>query len=108
MYSTNGISAAEATDAIGLYLWIWFGITVLLTIAAIRSSVVLIVLLVLLDITFAMLGAFYYTGNPKLETAGGAFGVATAFVAYYLGLGSFMTSDVGYFTVPLFSLARES
>jgi hypothetical protein len=55
-----------------------------------------------------MLGAFYYTGNPKLETAGGAFGVATAFVAYYLGLGSFMTSDVGYFTVPLFSLARES
>jgi succinate-acetate transporter protein len=27
-------------------------------------------LLLALDITFALLGAFYYTGNAKLQTAG--------------------------------------
>ena len=104
-YATGGISASEATDAIGLYLWIWFGITTLFLFGAARSSITLIVLLFLLDVTFILLGAFYYSGNEKLQTAGGAFGIATAFVAYYLGLGSFLTPDTSYFTVPLFSVA---
>lgn len=105
VYAMNGQSPGEAESAIGLYLWIWFGITTLFMFGAARSSVTLILLLFLLDLTFAMLGAYYYTGNAKFETAGGALGVATAFVAYYLGLGSFLTPDTSYFTVPLFSLA---
>lgn len=105
VYAMNGQSPGEAESAIGLYLWIWMGITTLFLFGAARSSITLIVLLFLLDVTFVLLGAFYYTGNAKLETAGGAFGIATAFVAYYLGLGSFLSPDTSYFTVPLFSVA---
>lgn len=75
VYSMTGSAAAEAESAIGLFLFVWLGITLIVTIGAARSSITLIVLLVLLDITFALLGSFYYTGNVKLETAGGAFGI---------------------------------
>lgn len=49
---------------------VWFGITTIMLIGAARSSITLILLLFVLDLTFAMLGAFYYTGNAKFETAG--------------------------------------
>lgn len=66
----GGIAATEFENAVGLYLWIWFGITTIFLIASIRSSIALAFLLFVLDMTFAMLGAFYYTGNAKFETAG--------------------------------------
>lgn len=53
-----------------ILLSVWFGITFLFMIASARSSIALTFLLFVLDVTFAMLGAFYYTGNPKFETAG--------------------------------------
>ncbi|PWN99578.1 hypothetical protein FA09DRAFT_328385 [Tilletiopsis washingtonensis] len=105
VYSMTGSAAAEAESAIGLFLFVWLGITLIVTIGAARSSITLIVLLVLLDITFALLGSFYYTGNVKLETAGGAFGIATALVAYYLAFGSLLTPTISYFTLPLGSVA---
>ncbi|PWN43945.1 hypothetical protein IE81DRAFT_321860 [Ceraceosorus guamensis] len=105
VYSMNGANAAEAENAIGLFLFIWLGITLVFTVGAMRSSITLIVLLVLLDITFLLLGSFYYTGNTALERAGGGFGIATAIVAYYLAMGSFLTPATSYFTLPLGSLA---
>ncbi|UZJ55399.1 hypothetical protein CBS101457_004719 [Exobasidium rhododendri] len=58
-------------------------------------------------LTFVLLGAFYYSGNTRLETAGGAMGVVTAFIAYYLAIGSLLTPSTSYFTLPLGSLAKE-
>jgi succinate-acetate transporter protein len=66
----GGAAAMEFENAVGLYLWIWFGITTIFLIGSIRSSIALAFLLFVLDLTFAMLGAFYYTGNAKFETAG--------------------------------------
>lgn len=42
-----------------------------------------------------------------LLLTGGAFGVVTAFVAYYLAVGSFLTPSTSYFSLPLGSLAVE-
>jgi succinate-acetate transporter protein len=106
-YSPEGAFASEFESAVGLFLWVWFGITTLFLFSAARSSVVLIVLLLLLDFTFAFLGAFYYYGNPHFETVGGAFGIGTALAAYYLAMGSLFNREVCYFSVPLFSLAIE-
>ncbi|UZJ53630.1 hypothetical protein CBS101457_002950 [Exobasidium rhododendri] len=65
-YAVGGASHAEFENAVGL----WFGITTLFLIASVRSSITLALLLFVLDLTFAMLGAFYYTGNTAFETAG--------------------------------------
>lgn len=72
VYMTGGQSPGEMESAVGLYLWIWFGITTVFLIASARSSIALAFLVVVLDLTFAMLGAFYYTGNAHFETAGGS------------------------------------
>jgi succinate-acetate transporter protein len=42
--SQGGIYAAQFSNAIGLYLWVWFGITTTFLFAAARSSITLIVL----------------------------------------------------------------
>ncbi|CAO1622542.1 unnamed protein product [Jaminaea pallidilutea] len=105
VYSMTGVAASEAESAIGLYLWIWFGITTVLLFGSLRSSIALISLLFFLDLTFACLAAYYYTGNTALETAGGALGIITGFNAFYLGAGSFLTSYTSYVTLPLGSVA---
>ncbi|PWN92781.1 hypothetical protein FA10DRAFT_235934 [Acaromyces ingoldii] len=107
VYAKGGLSPGEMESAVGLFLWIWFGITTIFLIASVRSSVALAVLLFVLDLTFAFLGAFYYTGNPHFQTAGGGLGIATAFIAYYLAFGSFFTPSTSYFTLPLVSLAVD-
>ncbi|CAO1625546.1 unnamed protein product [Sympodiomycopsis kandeliae] len=101
VYSATGVAAMEGESALGLFLFIWGGITLVLLLGAARSSITLILLLFLLFITFMLLGAFYYTGNMKLEIAGGAFGIATALVAYWLAAGSFLTRQTSFFTLPL-------
>ena len=40
-----------------------------------------------------MLAAHAYTGNAAYEKAGGALGVITAFIAYYVGTASFLTKN---------------
>lgn len=97
----TGVAAAEGDSALGLFLFIWFGITVLLMFGAARSSVTLISLLFFLALTFLCLGLFYYTGNAKLETAGGALGIVTAIIAFWLAAGSFLTRYTSFFSLPL-------
>jgi len=107
VYATGGPYEAEFTNAVGLYLWVWFGITTTFMFAAARSSITLVVLLFVLDLTFGLLGGYYYTLNTHLQTAGGAMGIVTAIVAFYLAMGSLFSKETCYFTVPLGSLARN-
>ncbi|PWN87210.1 hypothetical protein FA10DRAFT_273410 [Acaromyces ingoldii] len=88
IYSAQGLAAAELDNAVGLFLWIWFGITTVCEL-----------------FTFAMLAAHAYTGNASFEKAGGGLGVATAFVAYYVGTASFLTKNTSYFTLPVGDLS---
>ncbi|KAJ1023891.1 hypothetical protein NDA13_004725 [Ustilago tritici] len=107
IYSKGSPYAAEAESAIGLYLWIWFGITTIYLIASLRGSVSLFVLIFLLWITFIMLGAHAYTGIAALQTAGGAFGIATGFAGYYLGIASFLSPYNSFFTLPVIPLGKK-
>ncbi|CDU24332.1 related to ATO2-putative transmembrane protein involved in export of ammonia [Sporisorium scitamineum] len=107
IYSAKGMYAAEADSAIGLYLWVWFGITTIYLIASTRGSVSLFVLIFLLWVTFICLGAHAYTDNAHLLTAGGAFGIATGFAGYYLGIASFLTPYNSFFTLPVVPLGKK-
>ncbi|KAJ6590854.1 FUN34 transmembrane protein [Mycena sp. CBHHK59/15] len=94
----SGIGAAydseeEFHNALGIYLFTWFIITVLLLIASLRKSIAFIALFGFLSITFLLLGAGEFTGTTSIVTAGGAFGIITAFIAYYIGLSDLLAAE---------------
>lgn len=64
-----------------MYLWAWFILTVIFTIAAIRSSWVLFLDLFFLDIVLMLLACGYMLNMPRLETAGSALGFVVALLS---------------------------
>jgi len=95
----------QIASALGIYLITWFVVTFLFTLVTLRKSVAFIALFSLLSITFAILAAANFTGKLFLSKAGGGFGVATALVAYYIGLAQLMLAEKSpAFTLPLGSL----
>lgn len=72
---------AQFPDALAMYLWAWFILTVIYTIAAVRSSWVLFLDLFVLDIVLLLLACGYMLNNSSLETAGSALGFVVAFLS---------------------------
>jgi len=106
---SSGIAAAYQavpTDpgmedqALGIYLMSWMTITFLFLVASLRKNIAFIALFFFLTLTFALLGAQKFTGNAHLGTAGGAFGIITALVAYYVGTAELLGPD-DLFVLPL-------
>lgn len=63
---------AQFPTALAMYLWAWFILTVIFTIAAMRSSWVLFLDLFFLDIVLLLLACGYMLNESRLETAGSA------------------------------------
>jgi len=100
--STAFANQSEFAHAVGLYLFCWMIVTFILLIASLRSSVGLISVFFFLTITFLLLGVSYYFPNkPHIGTAGGAFGIVTAFAAYYTAVTGLLTPDTSYFVLPV-------
>jgi succinate-acetate transporter protein len=92
----------QLPNALGIYLITWFMVTFLFTIVTLRKSVAFVTLFSLLSITFALLAAANFTGKEFLGKTGGGFGVATALVAYYIGLAQLLASEKNaMFNLPL-------
>jgi len=92
----------EFASAIGIYLLSWFIITFMFFIAALRKSVAFIALFLFLFITFLLLGAGSFTANLSVTKAGGGVGIATALVAFYIGLSMLLASEAkSIVTLPL-------
>jgi len=97
----SGISAAypssttssEFSSAIGIYLFTWFIITFLLLVASLRKSIAFIALFGFLSLTFLLLGAGAFTGKASVNKAGGALGIITALIAYYVGLADLLAAE---------------
>ncbi|KAJ7785493.1 Gpr1 family protein [Mycena olivaceomarginata] len=86
-------NAEELEHALGIYLFSWFIVTFMFLIASLRKSVAFIALFGFLSITFLLLGAGKFTTNATVSKAGGAFGIITAFVAYYIGLADLLAAE---------------
>jgi succinate-acetate transporter protein len=78
--TTNAIMP-EFNQAISIFLWVWFIITVIYTIAAMRSTWVLFLDLVFLDICLLLLSCGFMVGINGLLTAGYAFGLVVCFLS---------------------------
>lgn len=104
----SGIGAAYADtpdqfeSALGIYLITWFIFTFLLTLVTLRKSIAFIALFSLLSATFAILAAGSFSGKVLVHKTGGWFGVATAAVAYYIGLSQLLAGEKNaLFSLPL-------
>lgn len=75
--------------------------------ASFRSSVGLVALFFFLDITFLLLFVHYFTGIAALQTAGGAFGILTAAIAWYVGAAGLLSPDTSLFSLPVGDLTRK-
>lgn len=78
--NTNAIMP-EFSQAISIYLWVWFIVTVIYTIAAMRSTWVLFLDLLFLDICLLLLACGFMVGISNLLTAGYAFGLVVCFLS---------------------------
>ncbi|KAL4939356.1 hypothetical protein BDV06DRAFT_214372 [Aspergillus oleicola] len=83
--SANGDLDSTFYDAVGVYCWAWFILTVIYTIAAVRSSWVLFMTLLLLDVELLLLAVGYMLNSDQVLVAGNSVGFAVAFCAYWAG-----------------------
>jgi uncharacterized protein len=78
-------AAGELNDqfpnALAMYLWAWFILTVIFTVAAMRSSWVLFFDLFVLCIVLMLLACGYMLNNTALEKAGSALGFVVALLS---------------------------
>ena len=79
--ATTGELNAQFSNALTMYLWAWFILTVIFTVAAMRSSWVLFLDLFFLDIVLLLLACGYMLNDSRLETAGSALGFVVAFLS---------------------------
>jgi len=94
--------------ALGLYLFGWMIFTFIMLLATPRSSFGLAGVFFFLTITFMLLGISYYVpSKPHIATAGGAFGIITAFNAWYVAAAGLYTADTTYFVLPIGNLKRD-
>lgn len=63
------------------------------SIVSLRKSAAFVALFGFLSITFLLLAVGEFGPHPLVAKAGGAFGIVTAFIAYYIGLSELLASE---------------
>lgn len=64
-----------------MYLWVWFILTALFTVAAMRSSWILFLDLAVLTVELLLLAVGYMVNNNSILTAGNSLGFVVAFLS---------------------------
>jgi len=98
----------QLAPALALYLSTWFIFTFIMLIASLRSNLGLVLLFFFLDLTFLLLMIGYlFPAKTAITTAGGALGIITAFIAYYVGASELMPRHASYVTLPTYQLPKR-
>jgi uncharacterized protein len=82
-FYTDKIPAAQAGNAVGLFLLAWAIFTTYMFIASMRVSVAVAAVFILLAATFWFLAFGEFQTSTNLTKIGGYIGIATAAVAWY-------------------------
>ncbi|CAJ2506923.1 Uu.00g081090.m01.CDS01 [Anthostomella pinea] len=103
----NGGLKPEFEQAVALFVWQWFIITVIFTIGAIRSNYVLLSVLSLADVTLILIATGNMTGNENILRASSGFGFASAIMSYYAAAAYLYVDGTTPFELPLFPIKRD-
>ncbi|KAJ6553120.1 Gpr1 family protein [Mycena capillaripes] len=83
----------ELHTALGFFFTAWFGASILVTFAALRKPPVFIALFGFLSGAFAFLGMGEFIAVQGVTQVGGALGIVTALIAYYIAVGVLLAAD---------------
>jgi uncharacterized protein len=93
-------------STLALYLFAWAGFTVLLFLAALRTTGAVAITVLLLVVTEVVLGFGYNNADLTTLKWGGYVGIATAAAAWYTAFAILLESTFGRWILPVFPLAR--
>jgi len=108
----GGVPKTEIDSVIGLYLWTWGIFTTLMFFASLRTTGAVAVVLLLLAITFIVLGIGNSALAGSLSTTngtiklGGYLGILTAIAAWYTAIAAVLESTFGRTILPVYPLNR--
>jgi len=106
IHELEAVSTVTFYDSFGIYLMGWFIFTFLLLLCTLRSTVAFFLLFFTLDLAFLFLGIAYLQpsgGLPQIGClrAGGAFGILSAFSAWYNALAGIADRSNSFFVIPV-------
>lgn len=106
-YTDVKTGVSTFNEPFALYLWAWFIFTTLCMLLTLRSTIAFASLFVIVDIAFLFLALSqqYAVSSAKAaahcQTAGGAFGVIAAFLAWYNMFAGMADETNFWFAVPV-------
>lgn len=98
------IAPGEVDAALGLYLWAWAIFTAYMTVAALRTTAAVALVLLLLTVTYVLLGIGNSGGHATIIHIGGYVGIATAIVAWYTSMAAVVNATWGRTVLPVVPL----
>ncbi|KIL85025.1 hypothetical protein FAVG1_11897 [Fusarium avenaceum] len=104
----SGVLSPDFQQAIAMYLWAWFILTVIYTVAAVRSSWVLFLDLLALDVCLILLAVGNMVNSTSVLDSGYAFGYLVAIMSYWAGCAGLFAGGVTPFEVPTFPMYKEA
>jgi len=110
-FGTSGVSDATAqANCLGIFYLGWTIFTLCMLISSVRTNVALILFFFFLMLTYVLFTAGYFlTVNYNLQRAGGAIGIFTAAIAWFIGFASLLRrGDNSYFNLPNYSLEPKT
>jgi succinate-acetate transporter protein len=90
---TSVQAVGELESALGIFLVTWMMVTFILLFVSLRKSVAFIALFGFLAATFAVLSVGEFSGSSNATHIGGALGLVTAFIAYYVALAELLAGE---------------
>jgi len=101
------IPAGEQNDAQALFLIAWGVFTFYMWIVSFRVNLVVNLVLLTLWIAYILLGLGFSVPSTGLMHVGGAFGIATALLAWYVSFAETLNNTVGRSALPLRPLGNR-
>ncbi|HZQ79328.1 MAG TPA: acetate uptake transporter [Acidimicrobiia bacterium] len=100
VFYAGKVPKADATQAVGLYLFAWGIFTLYMWIASFKTTAAVNIVFFLLTITFFLLAFGEWGTSSGLSKLGGYFGLATAAVAWYASFAGVINSTFGKVMLP--------
>ncbi|KAG9758482.1 hypothetical protein KCU73_g3878, partial [Aureobasidium melanogenum] len=104
----SGKISQEFNNALSMYCWAWFILTVIFTIAAMRSSWILWFTLFFLDIELILLASGYMLDSSATLLAANSVGFVVAFCSYWAGCAGLWSGGLTPIELPTFAMTNRS
>jgi len=104
-FVAGGIPAADAPQAVGVFLLGWTIFTFYMVLPSLRVSAAVAAVFILLTITFVLLTIGAFQSNMTVNHWGGYFGIATAAVAWYASFAGVVNETFKKAIIPTIPLA---